>query len=73
MAAAWLPTMMASPAAGFLLAAMAPSSMVASINGAILLCWSRLRAMWRCVTWLSSCPMTVASSSRSCVAPISPY
>jgi hypothetical protein len=66
-ASAWLPAITAAPACGFLLAAMAPRIMAATISGRCCFSCSIRREMWRCVTWLSSCASTEASSSRLAV------
>ena len=70
--AACPPTASAAPACGFLLAAIAPSTIAASISGAWRSCWVSMRGMWRWVMWLISCASTEASSSRELTAPTSP-
>ena len=73
-AMAWLPMITACPASPLplLVAAIMPSTSAASISGMSRLCLAMRRAMWRCVTCDSSCPSTVASSSRLSVTAISP-
>ena len=71
-ASACPPTISACPAFGLLLAARAPSTMAPIISGVVRCCCAIRRAMWRCVTWLSSCAMTEASSSRLATTPIRP-
>ena len=72
--AACPPTMAACAASPLLarLAASMPSSMAARPTSDWRLALATLRAMWRCVTWDSSCASTEASSSRVPVIAISP-
>ncbi|MNV43206.1 hypothetical protein D3C71_1349130 [compost metagenome] len=64
MAAAVPPIIRACAAAGFLLAAKAPSNMLAIITGVMRFCCAIMRAICRWVIWLNSCANTDASSSR---------
>jgi len=63
---AWLPMIMAWPASALRLlpAAIIPRIRPAIISGICRPCRVMIREMWRCVTCESSCPSTVASSSR---------
>ncbi len=71
-ASACPPTTSACVAPGFLLAASAPSTIAPSSSGVWRLCCVSKREMCRCVTWLSSCAITEASSSRVPTTPIKP-
>ncbi len=71
-ASAWPPTISAWAASGLLLAARAPRISAPIISGVCRPCCAISREMWRCVTWLSSCANTEASSSRVAVTPIRP-
>ena len=72
MAKACPPEIMAVPAVGLLLAAKMASSM-APINSGDCWLWRDIkRAMWRWVTWVSSCANTEANSWRLATVAISP-
>ena len=71
-ASACPPTTSACVAPGFLLAAKAPSTIAPSSSGVWRLCCVSKREMCRCVTWLNSCAITEASSSRVPTTPIKP-
>ncbi len=71
-APAWLPAIMAFAACGLLEAASAPRIMAPISSGVDRFSWLNIRAMCRCVTWLSSCASTDASSSPDVVTLTSP-
>ncbi len=72
-AAAWLPTMAAFAMSGLpRVAASRPSSRPAVASRLLRASPAMRRAMWRWVTWDSSCPSTEASSSREEVIAIRP-
>ena len=73
--AAACPPMMRALAPSMLLlrlAARMPSSSVATDSSVAFFCGAMLRAMWRCVMWVSSCASTEASWSAVVVSCISP-